>query len=301
MADWSLDRGLDLAEVDVTTPEEVKTFRSEVLAARDGKLMYPLSAYSVLLENRPDMLKLHFRQMNRAYHVEGEGDFRILTATTMLHWYTCHRYGEGIIHEIRGCQSHGASKAQINEILAVAFMHCGPSGFRYVYHAAFDYLATYCEPKHPPLFPAGWAPDASALHTGMDFTTREMSPADRDALFDWYERTIGEVPRSVAFLAKYNSAYLKAWRGKLEGTLKGALPKQLLPYMWLHYNINRGFRDGIREAALLGRAWGMTKSQILHSVTFATGYMAGLDGLYAANDALAELLEEDWPESVSGA
>jgi hypothetical protein len=213
----------------------------------------------------------------------------------MLHWYTCHRYEEGIIHEIRGSQRSGASKAQVNEILAVAFMHCGPSGFRYVYHAAFDYLETYREPTQPAVFPVGWAADAEALRSGMDFSKRAMSAADRAALFEWYERTIGELPRSVLFLAKYDPEYLKAWRGKLEGTLRGALPKQLLPYMWIHYNVNRGFKDGIREAALLGRAWGMTKAQVSHAVTFATGYMTGLDGLYVADEAIGALLEEEWP------
>ena len=143
MTKKALHRGLDLDSVDVTTPEEIKAFRSEVLEAYGGKFMYPLSAYSVMLETRPDMLKLHFRQMNNAFLVPGEGAYRILACATMLHWYTCHRYEEGILHEIRNLRLEGATKDQVGEILAIAFMHCGPSGLRFVYHAAFDYLRTY--------------------------------------------------------------------------------------------------------------------------------------------------------------
>jgi hypothetical protein len=294
MTGKSLHRGLDLDNIEVTTPEEIKAFRSEILEGCGGKLMYPLSAYSVMLETRPDMLKLHFRQMNSAFLVPGEGSFRILACTTMLHWYTCHRYEEGILHEVRNSQHEGATKDQVGEVLALAFMHCGPAGLRFVYHAAFDYLKTYAEPAQPAKFPDGWSPDPEALKSGMDFSTPTMSDQDRQALFTWYERTIGEVPRSVALLAKLNPDYLKAWRAKLEGTLRGALPKQLLPYILIHYNVNRGFADGIREAVLLGRAWGMTKAQVTHAITFATGYMAGIDALYLVQDAVGELLDADW-------
>lgn len=294
MAKQKLDRGLDLDTIDTTTPEEIAAFRSYVLEARQGKLMYPLSAYTVLLNNRPDMLKLHFRQMHGVHAIPTEeGHFTILTATTMLHWYVCNRYEEGIIHEIRGCQGYGASKEQVNEILAIAFMHCGPSGFRFVYHAAFDYLQSYIEPEDKtPTFPANWAPDPTALKSGMDFSSPDFTADDKRKLFSWYEQTIGEVPRSVQFLAKHNPTYLKADRGKLEGTMRGALPKQLLPFMLLHYNMNRGFKDGMREAALLGKAWGMTKAQLFHALTIGVGYMTGLEGLYIAEEAVGDILDD---------
>ena len=120
-----------------------------------------------------------------------------------------------------------------------------------------------------------------------------MTADDKRALFHWYEMTLGEVPRSVRLLAVHDPDYLKAWRAKLEATLRGALPKQLLPYILIHYNVNRGFKDGIREAVLLGRAWGMTKAQVTHAMTFAVGYMAGIDALYIVDDAVGDLLVED--------
>ncbi len=298
MTKRALHRGLDLGNVEVTTPAEIAAFRSEVLESLGGKFTYPLSAYSVMLETRPDMLKLHFRQMNSAFLVPGEGAFQILACTTMLHWYTCHRYQEGILHEVRNSRHEGATKDQVGEILALAFTHSGPSGMHFVYHAAFDYLKGYTPPEQPARFPAGWAPDPDALRSGMDFSRASMSARDRRALFDWYEQLIGEVPRSVRLLARHNPDYLKAWRAKLEGALRGALPKQLLPYIMIHHNVNRGFADGIREAVLLGRAWGMTKAQVTHSITFATGYMAGIDALYIVDDAVGELLDADWGQAA---
>jgi hypothetical protein len=94
---------------------------------------------------------------------------------------------------------------------------------------------------------------------------------------------------------------LKAWRAKLEGALRGALPKQVLPYIMIHHNVNRGFTGGVREAVLLGRAWGMTKAQVTHAITFATGYMAGIDALYIVDDAVGELLDADWGQGATAA
>jgi hypothetical protein len=286
--------GLDLDNVAETSRDEIKAFRGEMLEARGGKFMHPLSAYSVLLENRPDMLKLQLRQANNIYVVPGEGEFRILAVTAMMNFYICHQYEDGIIHEVRAMQREGATKDQVNEMLAIALLHSGPGGMRSVYYAAFDYLNNYREPAHSVRFPHGWAPDPLALKSGIDFSDPAMSPRDLEALVGWYETTLGEVPRSIRFLAKHDPDYLKAWRAKFEGTLRGALPKQLLPYVLIHFNVNRGFASGIREAVLLGRAWGMTKAQVCHAITFANAYVAGPDGMYIVDDAVGDLLDEEW-------
>ena len=290
---YTLSRGLDLRNVDDTTNEEIATFRSAVLEARRGKLMYPLSAYSFVLENRPDMLKYHFRQMQQLHAVPGGGETgSALTCLTMLHWYACNRVEEGVIHEVRSSQREGASKTQINEVLALAFMHSGPSGFRTVYDQAFDYMQTYQDPATPIQFPPGWAPDLEAFTSGLDFSIIDLLDDERERLFGWYEATIGFVPRSVAFLTEHNPRFMKAHRGKFEAALStGALPKQIVPYILIHYNMNRGFRDGIREAILLAKAWGMTKQQVINAITLGVGYMSGIDGAYVVADAAGDLLD----------
>jgi hypothetical protein len=43
----------------------------------------------------------------------------------------------------------------------------------------------------------------------------------------------------------------------------------MLPYLMLHYNVYRGFGDGIRENILLARAMGMSRQQVLNAVCSA--------------------------------
>ncbi len=290
---WDQHRGLDLNDLDETSRDEIAAFRSHLLEARDGKFMHPLPGYSVMLENRPDMLKRQLRYLDTAFVIPGEGNYRILAGAAMLHWYIVNRFEEGIQHEVRALQAQGATKEQINELIAIAFMHCGPAGLRFIYNAAFDYLNTYVEPVREPSFPPGWAPDPQALASGVDFSEKEMSTQDKAALFAWYETTIGEVPRSVLFLARHDPLVLKGWRCKLEGAMRGALPKQMLPYILVNYNTHRGFADGLREAVLLGLAWGMTTAQLMHAVSFAVGFGAGLDAAYVVDRAVGNLLDAD--------
>ena len=64
-------------------------------------------------------------------------------------------------------------------------------------------------------------------------TTRHglLTDKDKQAIENWYDRTIGEVPRWVTFLAKHDPTSLKAYRGRWERTFRGALPKQMMPYL----------------------------------------------------------------------
>lgn len=283
--------GLDLDNVNEISPEERAEFTRTNLAGRAGKFMYPLSAYSYMIENRPDVLKHHYRLTGSL----GTGPEEALGPTVvlaLLHHYTVLRFEEGIIHEVRSAQAMGATKAQINELLALTFIHGGCCGWRGVYEQTMEYMSQYREPTTPIAWPAGWAPDVDAFASGMDFSVREMLDGEREKLFGWYESTIGFVPRSAAMLAKYNPTFLKAYRGKFENAMStGALPKQIVPYIFLYYNVHRGFRDGIREAALLGKAWGMTRDQVMNAVVLGTAFMGGLDSAYITDEAIGDILE----------
>ena len=46
----------------------------------------------------------------------------------------------------------------------------------------------------------------------------------------------------------------------------------------------------LREAGLLGKAWGLTPDWIIRGVTQTAHYFTGLRGMYAAHDALDDLL-----------
>jgi hypothetical protein len=291
----------DLQMVDETSDEEIAARIAEEMRKPylDGRHQYPATAYSFVLRNRPDMLKLHFRQMAELHAVpqvdDGDEPYWSLVVLTMLHWYSCNRVEHGVIHETRASHAFGASWAQVNEVFGLAFMHSGPSGFGSVYNAAFEYMLTYPRDEESTMrFPPGWEPDPEALHTGLDFSKPELSDSERQALFAWYEKTIGEVPRSVELLVQLNPRFAKAHRAKFERTFRGALPKQMLPYMLFHYEMNRGSVGGMREAALLCRAWGVSRDLMIHCVTLGTGYMAGLSAMYGVHDAIGELLD-DWP------
>jgi hypothetical protein len=134
----------------------------------------------------------------------------------------------------------------------------------------------------------------TAFQSGLDLSTQQLTPRDLQAITDWYVHTIGEVPKSISFTAEHNPDFLKAYRAKWEGAFRGSLPKQLMPYMMLRYATVCGFRDGIREAALLGRAWGMGKEYVVHAVMAAAYYKNGMDVIHVAQEALTDVFAT-WP------
>jgi hypothetical protein len=84
---------------------------------------------------------------------------------------------------------------------------------------------------------------------------------------------------------------LKAYRDRYEHAIRDSLPQQMLPYLLLHGNTVRGFRDGIRENVLLGRALGMTREQLLDAICSAVLH-AGVEALSIVEEAAGELLLE---------
>jgi hypothetical protein len=117
---------------------------------------------------------------------------------------------------------------------------------------------------------------------------------------DWYERTLGEVPRYVGFLLKHRRQLLKSWRNRYENILV-ELPKQIMPYTQLHSNVMRGFGHGIRENILFGRAFGMTKDQVFTSI-FSAMLNAGPEALNIVDSHAGDILAAEWqpPEPAVG-
>src|SRR5207244_7674211 len=142
--------------------------------------------------------------------------------------------------------------------------------------AVGDMLLVFGESPVALEFPDGWAADAAAFKAGLDFSTREMTPADLAALTVWYEGTIGFVPDSIRFGLKHNPQFVKVNRAKWEVAIK-TLPKQVAPYLMLRHHTITGSRDGLREAALMGKAWGMTPHWIVQAITATAMYFTGFD------------------------
>jgi hypothetical protein len=277
--------GLDVTNPDVTTQEEIDAYRAEYLGTNKGLL----DSFEFWLEFRPDVLKRH-KARTRHFRTAKEPDRPLVQILAAIHQYTITAFTEGIAYEIRLAQSLGATRSDILDTLSVAWIHAGHRGM-YAAAAYADYLRAYQdpEPQNGARFPDGWTFDPGAFDSGMDFSSREATPEDIAALRDWYARTLGEVPPHVDFLATHRPGLLKAYRDRYEHAIRDSLPKQMLPYLLLSHNVVRGFRGGIRENVLLGRALGMSREQLLDAICFAV-LDAGANALDVVDDAAGDVL-----------
>jgi hypothetical protein len=274
-----LDRGIDLLNPTETSEEELAAFRDFYT----NRLGYMLPALDFWLENQPEVLKRY--RLQAAF-----SESKPITALGMLHYYAVYAYEDGVLYEIRNSRAWGATKAQVLETLAVAFIHAGPRGMRFVASAATEEMRGYEHSGQEMQFPEGWAPDPDALRSGLDFTSPDLSAEERRALDDWYLRVVGEVPGWVTFLGEHRPQVLKAYRARLENSIRDALPKQVLPWLLIQLNTARGFREGIREWGLVGKSFGMEDADIVDAVVWGAGYGGGGDSVTIARDALAPVL-----------
>lgn len=275
--------GMNLLEPDVTTDEEIAQFRRFYAFAKKEQN----KSYEFWLEFRPDVLKRH--KLRTATRTVGPG--YPIPALAALHQYVITAFSDGIGYEIELARTMGARRGDILDTISVAFIHSGhPGMYQATEHA--DALRNYTEVPDAERFPPNWSFDPGAFDSGMDYSAREASAEDLRRLTDWYERVLGEVPKHVTFLAQHRPDLLKAYRNRYEHAIRESLPAQMLPFLMLHYNVVRGFRDGIRENVLLARALGMTRPQVLNAICLAElhGGAEVLDVVAeAAGDVLAQL------------
>jgi hypothetical protein len=275
--------GLIVGAPDITTAEEIAAFR----AYYDRTKGRALPGFEFLLEHRPDVLK-RYRAGVRVTTSKEWRTFPLQMVLQHLHQYTISAYGDGIIYQVHVAQNAGASKAMVLDVLAIAFLHSGPRGLNYAASEAGEYIRTYIDPE-PGKWPQGWSFEAGAFSSGMDFSSQDASRADVDALSGWYERVTGEIPRHVSYLAKHSPDLLKAYRNRYEHCIR-ALPKQMMPYLLLNYNVSRGFADGIRENVLLAKAFGMTKQQITDPISWSL-YYGGVESYDLVERAAGDVLD----------
>lgn len=275
--------GMNLLEPDVTTDEEIAQFRKFYAFAKKEQN----KSYEFWLEFRPDVLKRH--KLRTATRTVGPG--YPLPALAALHQYVISGFSDGIGYEIELARTMGARRGDILDTISVAFIHSGHPGM-YEVTRHTDALRNYTEVPGAERFPPNWSFDPGAFDSGMDYSVREATPEDLRRLTDWYEQVLGEVPKNARFLAEHRPDLLKAYRNRYEHAIRESLPAQMLPFLMLHYNVVRGFRDGIRENALLAKALGMTRPQVLNAICLAELHGGGevFDVVAeAAGDVLAQL------------
>src|SRR3972149_2783930 len=253
--------GLDLSDLERTSPEEVNANLIRVWSWRGP--LYEMYANSLMLDYAPDFAKLP--RWGSDFFGRPSIVNVITLSTQNLHSYMMLGWETGILNEFHTLRRNGMTKAQLMEVVMFSQLHAGMRGLGHVYHAVGNLLPVWEDPKQPAPFPEGWAADPDAFKCGLDLSTRALTDQDRKNLTDWYEKTIGSVPIKT-------------------------LPKQVAPYLMLRHHTITGSREGLREAALLAKAWGITPEWIIQGIMGTAMYFTGLEGLYAPFDAVDDLL-----------
>ena len=112
------------------------------------------------------------------------------------------------------------------------------------------------------------------------------------AITGWYERNIGYVPNSIAFGLEMHPEFVKMNRVKWESAIV-TLPKQVAPHVMIRLNMMSGNVQGLREAVLLGRNWGISREPVFNGINASVMYFTAFEGLHAASRASRDILR-DW-------
>jgi hypothetical protein len=280
-----MSEGLDLTDIDQINPDEVNANLIKVWGWRGP--LYEMYANSLMLDYAPDFAKLH-RWGSDFFGRPVLSNVILLSSQNILS-YMMYGWETGILNEFHTLRRNGLTKKQIMELVMFSQLYAGMRGLGHVYRAVGDLLALWQDVEERAPFPEGWAPDPDAFKSGLDFSTRSLTDEDRNKLIAWYEQTLGYLPNSIQFGIKHHPEFVKVNRAKWEVALK-TLPKQVAPYLMLRHHTITGSKEGLREAALLGKAWGITPQLIIQAIAGTAMYFTGFEGLYAAHDALEDIL-----------
>lgn len=286
MADRYVSEGLDISNLDETSQAEIDANLAGTLRRRAP--LYNVQTVSLMLDYAPDVAKLH-RWMADQYGRPHAHQIATLS-TQNVHSYIMLGWETGIMNEFHTLRRCGMNKEQFMELVMFTQLTAGMRGLGHVYRAIGDVLPITAPPEAELEWPEGWAVDADAFKCGLTLNDRSMSKSDRDAITGWYEETIGFVPKSIQFGLKYHPEFVKVHRAKWERCIK-TLPKQVAPYMMLRHHMITGSKEGLREAAIWGKAWGISPEWIVKGITNSAFYFAGFEGLYTAAEAVDDLLE----------
>jgi hypothetical protein len=254
-------RGLDLSRPTELTPEEAEAFRAHY-ATQFG---HSLDGLDWWLDRNPEVLKRYRLYSSLTLRVEPA-----MTGNGTLTFYALMGYLTGVRYVLHSWRARGISRAQADEMIALAFVHAGPRGMQCIAEAMKG-LEFPENPDPPARFPEGWAPDIEAFRSGLDFSSVDLLPGEKAKLYDWYLRTIGEIPPYVRFMAEHRPRLIKTHRARIENMLY-VLPKQMWPTTMLYYHVMSRQAEGIRENVLLCKAWGVSRSDTLDTIGNALVY-----------------------------
>lgn len=254
-------RGLDLSKPTELAPGEAEAFRQHY-ATQFG---HSLDGLDWWLDQNAEVLKRYRLYCSLTLRVKPA-----ITGNGTLAFYALQGYVTGVRYVLHSWRARGVGKAEALEMLAMSFIHAGPRGMQAIAEAAKD-IEFEDKPANPANYPEGWAADTEAFRSGIDYSTVDLTADEKAQVYDWYLRTIGEIPPYVRFMAEHRPRLLKSHRARIENMLY-VLPKQMWPTHMLYYHVMSRLAEGIRESVLLCKAWGVTKSDTLDVIGNALVY-----------------------------
>ena len=293
------DTGLDFTVEDSFTPEE----RANLLAwynetHGDGGIeLVPFAPF--LMDNLPAAFKLSRRHLVAiAKPQDGIRLPDVATILFYLHTYAAYANPRGIVYEIINAREAGATKAMVLDVLNYAYLSAGPRGMNAAAEHSGEYLRQWPadEPAKKDIrWPDGWAADPTALHSGIDLNSAELTDHEVRVISAWHQRMHGVVPRHVELFAKLHPEAYKIQRIRYEKSLGKTMPAQLAPLMTLHLASHRLQTGVMRQAIHQARMMGVRRHHVVH--TLLMGLRQSIDPMVmeVAADGIGEVLA-GWEE-----
>jgi hypothetical protein len=249
-----------------------------------------------LIENRPGALKRYRRYPHAIYDTCDLPQVTI--AMLFLHYYIVIGNRPGVIYQVIAAREWGASKAEVLDMIQLAFLRSGPLGGNTA-AAAAEYLATWPADEERRVdnpWPLNWdmsrLPEQSAA-IDLELAGTELTDDERAAIRAWFASEGSNDPPIVGFLEEHAPLVLKALTARRAHAIGTAsFPHQLIPLIDLHAATIAKDESEIARAALEARSRGVTRTQALGVVCIAFLYV-DLAGLNIAARALDPIFA-DW-------
>jgi len=247
---------------------------------------------------RPDALKRWRLVVNSV--TEGLGLEDPLPCTpylcfVVLHFYCILPYPYGIRTDLEVAKLHGAKRAEVVDMLAVAWIHAGTLGMNVSSRVAEEFLETWDADDGAPgvTWPEDWTVDPSAFQCGINFEAsndlNEITVEDLRKIEEWHLRIEGEVPDYVGFLATHYPLSLRVFRARFENSMCGGLPKQLIALCLVHVAAVWKRPDALRRALHMARVFNVSRDHVVQVIAFAqqySGHLAMDASIVGADDIL---------------
>jgi hypothetical protein len=294
-----VDTGLDWSIKDRFTAEEESTLLDWYRNTHGRGDLDLVMFVPFLIENLPAAYKLVRRSTEAAMQArDGVQLPPIAYLLSALHCHVAIAFTNGILYELIAAKQVGATRALVLDVLNYAYLSAGPYGMNATAALSNEYLRDWQDdPAAEPLvWPQGWAPDAAAFRSGIDYSTPDLTDAEVRRISAGNQRHFGAIPRSVELFSRLHPEAYKLHRIRYEQAIGDVMPAQLAPLMTLQLATLRLQPPVMRQAVHQARFLGCRRHHVVQIMYAALRPMAA-DPMQmgAATDAVGDLLAE-WPE-----